>query len=135
MLHFLDSVILLTALDFYFGISLRLDFLQFLNTPLDWAVSIPEYSTGLSCSFIESKRRDVISYPYKSCLCTFWHYHPYFILCFFMLVNYYQHYAMSCKFSGFSCVFLHWIFMISHAMQVNLKHHRDVTWHCTLILL
>ena len=35
----------------------------------------------------KSKRRDVIWYPYKSCLYIFWHCHPYFILQFFLLVS------------------------------------------------
>ena len=31
---------------------------------------------------------DVIRYPYKPCLCTFWHCHPYFILQFYSIVFY-----------------------------------------------
>ena len=31
---------------------------------------------------------DVIRYPYKPCLCIFWHCHPYFILQFYSIVFY-----------------------------------------------
>ena len=33
---------------------------------------------------------DVIRYPYESCLCIFWHCHPYFILQFYSLYLYYN---------------------------------------------
>ena len=47
----------------------------------------------------KSKRRDVlivdvIRYPYESCLCIFWHCHPYFILQFYSIVFY------TCYYSG-----------------------------------